>query len=139
MEKFTKAEITKSGLFGLWEKGGSVSKSEASSVVIARKDGSKPRAIFVKTEVNGKHALVALQKGYFVVEVSRCNTELDVDLFRIDDISPEGEVKLVRKNYRQQGRWEGFLHPKFKSAVEAALKKANCRNCRDMFYAVPLR
>jgi len=139
MEKFTKAEKTRSGLFGLWERGGSVSKSEASSVVIVRRDGSMPKAIFTTNEVNGRHALIALQKGYFVVEVSRCNTELDVDLFRIDDISPEGEVKLVRKNYCQNGRWEGFLHPKFKPAIGAALKKANCRNCKEMYYAIPLR
>ena len=84
MEKFTKAERTRSGLFGLWERGGSVSKSEASSVIIARRDGSKPRAIFAKNEENGPHALVVLQKGFFVVEVSRCVSEWDVDLFRID-------------------------------------------------------
>ena len=139
MEKFTRAEKTRSGLFGLWEQGGSVSRSEASSVVIARGNGSKPRAIFSSNEKNGKHALVVLQKGFIVVEASRSDAEWDIDLFRVDEISPNGEVKLVRKNYRQNGKWEGFLHPKFKAVVEAAISKAKCRNCRDMFYAVPLR
>ncbi len=139
MEKFVKAERTRSGLFGLWEQGGSVSKSNASSVIIARKDGSRPRAIFSKNEENGQHALVVLQKGFFVVEVVRNVTELDVDLFRVDEISSTGEVKLVRKNYRQKGSWEGFLHPKFKPAVDAALRKAKIRNCKEMVYAIPLK
>ena len=139
MEKFVKAEKTRSGLFGLWEQGGSVSKSEASSVIIARKDGSKPRAIFSKNEENGRHALVVLQKGFFVVEVVRNDMELDVDLFRVDGISHNGDVKLVRKNYRWHGQWENFVHPKFKPAIEAALKKAKIRNCKEMIYAIPLR
>jgi len=139
MEKFVKAEKTKSGLFGLWEQGGFISKSNASSLIIARKDGGKPRAVFSKCEENGRHALIILQKGFFVIEVVRHVVGLDVDLFRVDEISPLGEVKLVRKNYRWHGRWENFLHPKFKPAIEAALKKAQIRNCKEMIYAIPLK
>ena len=80
MEKFKKAEQTKSGLFGLWEQGG-LSKSGGYAMLIARKDGSKPMSIFSKNEKNGKHALVVVQKGYFVVEVFFEKSDCDVDVF----------------------------------------------------------
>ena len=131
MEKFKKAEQTKSGLLGLWEQGG-LSKSGGYAMLIARKDGSKPMSIFSKNEKNGKHALVVVQKGYFVVEVFFEKSDCDVDVFRIDDI----EIKLVRKNYRHSGKWEVFLQPRIKPVVEAALVKAKCRNCREASFVL---
>ena len=91
MEKFTRAEKTRSGLFGLWEQGGSVSRSEASSVVIARGNGSKPRAIFSSNEKNGKHALVVLQKGFIVVEASR------------------SDANGIKTNHLLNGFWQVFI------------------------------
>ncbi len=135
MEKIKKAEQTRSGLFGLWEQGG-LSKSGGYAFVIAKNNGCRPTAIFSSSELNGKHALVVIKNGYYVVEVFQEKFDWNVDVYRIGEISSNGMVRLVRKNYRHYGKWENFVPKRLKSVIDVALRKARNRNCREAFYVI---
>ena len=134
MERIVKAEKTRNGFWGFWEQGGST-KSEACSQIVTKFNGDKGKAVYRQFEQNGKHALIVVHVGYFLINVVKKANDCLIDIFRIDDISPDGDVKLVRKNYCINGKWETFVHSKFKEPIHAALQKAQCSECTHIFYA----
>lgn len=138
MEKFIQAEQTKNGHWALWEQGG---KSEAGcySLVVAKQDGTKPKTVYRqvgKLYANGKHALIVIHKGYYVIEAVQTNGNLIVYIFRVEKIFSDGKVKLTLKNSRLGVVWERGFSPRFSAAVQAAAAKANCQDCSGIFYAV---
>ena len=145
MSKSIKIDATKRGLPAIWETGGGKT-SGGSATIIAKSDGSKPRAVFVRTRGHlscGSHALVCVHEGFYLVHAGVGRRVLQsVTIERIvktsvKDIHGEkfkatAEVEVV--NTFSRGEWDKPLEAKFEAAVEAAFCKASTYHCRSAFY-----
>lgn len=145
MTKQIKIEATKRGLPAVWETGGGLT-SGGSATIIAKPDGSKPRAVFVRTRghlAGGPHALVCVHKGYYLVHagvgrgVRQSATIERIVSTSVKDIDGEkweatAEVEVV--NTFSRGEWDSPLDEKLEAAVEAAFRKASSYHCRSAYY-----
>lgn len=140
-KRILKVPLTRNGYAALWEEGGAGAQ-ECRSVIIAKADGSIPKAIFVQDSnadeyCNGRHALVVVMPGYYMIVVGEKDGEAFVEVWRVHKIDACGEfadVFLKRVNYCWGGKWQESLDPKLKSAVDAAFNKACTVNCTRPFY-----
>ena len=80
--------IHKTGGYGLWEEGGSTGP-EARAILATNPDGSAPSPFYVfdkNNVVNGKHALVPIQKGSYIVLGGRKQNSSVILVYRVDAI-----------------------------------------------------
>lgn len=145
MSKTIAITTTKRGIAATWEKGGGMT-SGGSATIIAKPDGSKPRAVYVPRGGHlacGEHALIAVHEGYYLVYagVSR-GTRSSATIERIVATSVKdvhgqkfeatAEVEVV--NTFSQGEWDKPLEQKLEATVEAAFRKASTYHCRSAVY-----
>lgn len=136
---------TKRGLPAVWESGGGLTSS-GKATIVAKPDGSKPRAVYVRRGGHlacGDHALVAVHKGYYLVHcrVSRGarsggHIERIVET-SVKDINGErfeatATVEVV--NTFSEGSWDHPLDAKLEAAVKAAFGKASTYHNRSAWY-----
>lgn len=145
MSKSIKIDATKRGLPAIWETGGGLT-SGGSATIIAKPDGSKPRAVFVRTHghlAGGPHALVCVHEGFYLVHagvgrgVRQSATIERIVKTTVKDVNGEkfeaaAEVEVV--NTFSRGEWDKPLEAKFEAAVEAAFRKASTYHCRYAVY-----
>lgn len=145
MSKSIKIEATKRGLPAIWETGGGLT-SGGSATIIAKSDGSKPRAVFVRTRGHlsgGPHALVCVHEGFYLVHagvgrgVRQSATIERIVKTSVTDVHGEkfeavAEVEVV--NTFSRGEWDKPLDAKLEAAVEAAFRKASIYHCRSAVY-----
>jgi hypothetical protein len=145
MSKSITIDATKRGLPAIWETGGGLT-SGGSATIIAKADGTKPRAVFVRTRGHlsgGPHALVCVHEGFYLVHAGvgrgvRQSARIErIVKTSIKDVHGEkfeatAEVEVV--NTFSQGEWDKPLDTKFEAAVEAAFSKASAYHCRYAVY-----
>lgn len=144
MLKTVKVEATKRGLPAIWETGGGLT-SGGSATIIAKSDGNKPRAVFVRTRGHlsgGPHALICVHEGFYLVYASVARGRSSARIERIvstsvKDIDGEKweattEVEVI--NSFDRGEWDRPVDPKLEAAVETAFKKASIYHCRSAMY-----
>ena len=126
---------TRSGLPALWEGGGGYSNT-GSARVVAREDGGRPRAIYIRRRGHlacDDHALVVLRKGMYILDADHHREDYETTLYRVISIPGQGdraEVKIVA-TYRQ-GEWlPEWPPPELDEAIKAVVAKANCYHCRE--------
>lgn len=140
-----KIETTKRGIPAIWESGGGRT-SGGSATIIAKRDGSKPRAVYVRRGGHlacGDHALVAVHEGYYIVRASvtrgvRSSAVVEriasTSVKDIDGERWEATAEVETLNSFSQGEWNHPLDEKLNEAVEAAFRKAGAYHCRGTFY-----
>ena len=135
--------ITKSGsgLPCLWESGGGLT-SRGHATVITRRDGAKPRAIYIPTRgplACGDHALVPIHPGYGVVSVSTSHGVIDAGKIEIIKEITDDTVTLELVSEFVFGEWTKPV-PSLEAAIEAATKKASTYHCREAVWVeAPIR
>ena len=145
MPKSITIDTTKRGLPSVWESGGGMT-SRGSATIIARPDGSKPRAVYIRRGGHlacGEHALVAVRKGYYLVHASvRRGTRSGGRIERIVETSVtdvhgerfEATATAEVINTFSEGSWDKPLDAKLEAAVEAAFGKASTYHNRSAWY-----
>lgn len=140
-----KIDATKRGLPAIWETGGGLT-SGGSATIIAKADGSKPRAVYVRTGghlAGGPHALICVHEGFYLVTASVRRGERESAAIKrivktsVKDVHGEkfeasAEVEVI--NTFSRGEWDRPLEAKFEAAVEAAFHKASTYHCRYAVY-----
>lgn len=145
MSKTIKIDATKRGLPAMWETGGGLT-SGGSATIIAKSDGSKPRAVYVRTRghlAGGPHALICVHEGFYLVHASvgrgvRTSATIErIAKTSVKDVYGEkfeaaAEVEVI--NTFSQGEWDRPLDQKLEAAVDAAFRKASDYHCRYPYY-----
>lgn len=145
MSKLIEIDATKRGLPAIWETGGGLT-SGGSATIIAKSDGSKPRAVFVRTRghlAGGPHALICVHEGFYLVHASvgrgvRQSARIErIVKTSVEDVHGEkyeatAEVEVF--NTFSRGEWDKPLDAKLEDAVEAAFGKASTYHCRCAAY-----
>ncbi len=144
MSKIT-IDTTKRGLAATWERGGGLT-SGGSAVIIAKPDGSKPRAVYIRRGGHlacGEHALVALHEGYYLVHAGvsrgtrssgRIERIVSVSVKDIDGVRFEASAEVKVVNTFSEGSWDRPLDAKLEAAVKAAFGKASTYHNRSAWY-----
>ena len=143
--KTIRVDATKRGLPAIWESGGGMT-SGGSATIIAKRDGSKPRAVYVRRGGHlacGQHALVAVHEGFYVVHAgvsrgARSSATIErivsVSVKDIDGEKWEAKAEVEEVNAFSRGEWDHPFDEKFAAAVEAAFRKASIYHCRSAYY-----
>ena len=85
---------SKKGGVAIWEEGGAVHGS-GSALIVANSDGSKPqayRAFHDKDIFNGRHALVPVDVGSYIVVAYATPKQDTVIIYRVKDLTIRGDV-----------------------------------------------
>lgn len=133
-------EKTASGRYGLWEEGG-YQNLGGSATIIAKRDGSKPRAALVQTGghlAGGRHALVCVHVEYYVIHAH-------IDVMGRTRVLIRRIVAVPTRQDRHCGRppvatlelvnsaicneWRTPLDSSLVNAVKAAVYKTSIRDC----------
>ena len=133
---------------GMWEKGGS---DRGESTIIAGKDGRPKRAVRKGQLANGEHALVVLEPGDFVINAyyyQYYQEDFQIEIYKIIEFEErDKEMYAVAKLYNGKyhmdyqickglPEWEEPLPSFLEDAVQAAMAKATCYNCREPYFAI---
>jgi len=145
-EKFP-VEVSKTNVRSLWERGGGC-KHCGESVVVCDSEGRKKSAIFVTmpTEESecGKHALVPIEVGDYVISAVRWRGNIDVVAYQISGIPDKtGEpaefdelesYDFDKDTYNDQEYFANYFISHLFTAVQAAVKKAFRYHCNEAVY-----
>lgn len=143
--KTIKVDATKRGFPAMWETGGGLT-SGGSAMLITKRDGSKPRAVFVKTSGHrsgGPHALICVHEGFYLVYASvargvrssaRIERIVSTSVKDIDGEKWEASAEVEVINTFGRGEWDAPVETKLEEAVETAFKKASIYHCRSAMY-----
>jgi hypothetical protein len=123
-QKTMNIERSRSGLPCVWESGGGLS-STGFTTIVTNPDGYPKRTIYIRTTGTlccSGHALVPIQTGDKIVEVSRHRNMVEVKISTIVGI--EGDTATI----------ERYHGPIYWDAVEAAVSKSFDYHCREPYY-----
>ena len=128
-------EITKRGWACLWEKGGA-KKNVAAATIICDYDGKPKYPLVVKVKGNlacSNHALLPVSQYDTIIEVTKRNKHITIDILRIMEINKKEKVAEVECiAHCEEGSWDNEkIYLKYKEACDKAIEKANCFHCRD--------
>ena len=125
----------------MWEAGGGCCNT-GDATILAKPDGTMPTAVYVRQRGHlscGEHALVPLQKGYYIVCSNHHRGDFEHRIYKVLRTFSEGEnkkgrIEAVLVNKFDQGEWDTPLDPKLEAAVAAAEEKATNYHCREAVY-----
>lgn len=135
------ADKTKRGLISLWESGGAGTNT-GRATIICKKDGSKPKAVYVRTGGQlacDDHALIPIHPGYYIIKVSRHHDDYTIKIYQIIELVDEEypQVKAEEVNEFSRGEWDTTLPDYLEAAVNSAKEKSCCWHCRNPHYIQP--
>lgn len=147
-EKFP-VEVSKTNVKSLWERGGGC-KHCGESVVICDSEGKRKSAIFVTMPTVesecGKHALVPIDIGDYVISVVRWRNDIDILAYQIINVpNKTGEYvefdeletyEFDKHSYNDQDYYAKYYISHLFSVVQAAVKKAFRYHCNEAVYIV---
>lgn len=138
-------EATKRGLPATWETGGGLT-SGGSATIVAKRDGSKPRPVFVRRKGHrsgGPHALIVLHEGFYLVHASvargvrhsaRIERVVSTSVEDVDGGKRKATAEVEVVNTFDRGEWDVPLDKTLEPAMEAAFRKASIYHCRSAVY-----
>lgn len=139
------ATLTKRGFVSVWEEGGGATNT-GDATIIARPDGKKPTAVYVRRSGHlscGAHALIPVFTGYYVVKTWHHRGDFTHKLYQIVRTFTEGEgneargkLEVTIVNEFNNGEWDTPLAESLHAVIEAAEHKATCYHCREPHYVV---
>ena len=139
------AALTKHGLVALWEGGGGATNT-GDATIIAKPDGSKSTAIYIRRSghlAGGDHALIPVYPGCYVIKSRHHRRDFTHEIYRVVRAYTEGEaedkkayVDVVLVNKFDRGEWNTDLLSNLVAAVDVAEDKATTYHCREVMYAV---
>jgi len=135
---------------GMWEEGGS---DRGESTIIAGKDGRPKKPIRRGYLANGEHALLILEPGDYIINASHRQNycylvDFTIEIYKVVDFEEiDGETFAVVEFYNGKydkyyqtiwgmPEWEEPLPSFLEDAVQAAMAKATCYNCREPYFAI---
>lgn len=139
-----RVDITKKGYPAVWENGGGLSNT-GHSFCIAKADGTKKNALFVRTGGHlacSDHALFIVNKNDYICKVWRHRGDYEVTVYKVLDEKPVGN-----KNYHDDkflpvqvchewsnGEWDVDPDMSLESFIQAAKDKTCDYHCRSMYW-----
>ena len=124
----------------LWECGGGINDATGTAIIICNADGSKKRPVCILDDPNDAHALFIIEVGDVIIQASYSDgwrKECMID--EIEEICYDQAIlKGINDLDCYSGEWRFPFDKKFKKAVKAAFTKMRHRNCRRVYYALPL-
>lgn len=130
--KILPCEISKKGIICLWEWGGhSVNHSSGIVQLICDNQFRKKNAIFLKKELNGKHALIPVRTGDYALQVIQISDENMLKLWKLEiDIM----LKRVIAEEVDDSSFSQFNVEKRMRFFRAAIDKVSYVNCDKPFW-----
>ena len=139
-QKIISADKTRSSFISLWEQGGARTNT-GSARIIAKADGSKPTATYIKRKGSlacAEHAMIPVHKGYWIIDASQHRGEFRISVMQIIGIQNKNISSVITEEIYvfAEGKWNIPLPQNLTDAVNAAQKKANEYHCRTVYFAV---
>ena len=120
----------------LWEEGGGYTNT-GYVTILAREDGGKPRATYIRRRGHlacGRHALVIVRPGMYVISANHHRGDFLISVYQIMEIREEEAVGRLLTRF-EMGEWAPLdLPAHLEAAVEAARQKATDYHCRQPYY-----
>lgn len=137
MKRRLKVETDKNGNACLFEFGGAIARLIflGAAQIITGPNGEKKEAELIKSGsniANGNHALIPIEVGDYVINVTGCNDMTLISIYKITSIDEDGvddrccAVETIEENSTAAR----LLEP----AIVAALEKAETLHCRKAMY-----
>ena len=152
-------ERTKKGFPALWECGGGFTNT-GEATIIAGKDGKAKNPIYIRKRgslANGRHALIPIEVGDYVIEVDHHRKDFYISVMKIVDVDIEEQCATLESfALFSEGEWNDKNIERVFSAWEAgdlrsiddiddevyflcrailaAHEKATCYHCREPHY-----
>jgi hypothetical protein len=132
-------EKTRDGKPAMWETGGG-STNSGDAVIIAGPRGERLTSVYVPTDgyMTGKHALFAVEVGCHVIEAFYEHPELEIFVYRIEDIEKDNGdyiATMIPLYFFRDGKWDHEAPEWLADAIVAAEEKSMCFHCREPHYA----
>ena len=133
------------GLPAAWEAGGGMTNT-GSAQIIARPDGERPYAVYIRRRGHlacAEHALIVVRPGFYILEADRWvkrEKPFQVKIWKIEDIITEEDgyfaVARIQRSMTvetvEMGVFYAPIHLQY--AVKAAIEKTMCYHCRAPHY-----
>ena len=120
-----RVEFSKSGLPCMWESGGGATNTGGAKIICSS-NGLPKKAIYIPRGghlSNGEHALIPVTVGDIIIFHSHDRKGAETEILKIKKIVGEKAYTVTVE-----------MQNCYKTAVEAAIKKANTYHCRDAMY-----
>lgn len=131
-------EISTTKIAAIWEEGGSFGDSGVATLVCDNYGQSK-NTISKKygkfAEPNGKHALIPISLGDYVVEVDHIRQKFNIALYKITKINKKTKlatIELVASCEREN--CYGTFDDNFKTVIKIAKEKATNYKCTKPYF-----
>ena len=127
---------TKNGRLALWERGG-VTKFGGTATLLATPLGRKPKAMMITmyNNINGKHALIQVNKGTIIAWGKAEYGEVNIQLYVVQRLHfCDSFVEAKRVNECYHGDWEYPLDERFEDVVDALKQKLKMKGCSVPIY-----
>lgn len=134
-------ELSEKNLVCLWEKGGAETFT-GKATIIAKSDGSIPKAIYVieKPQCNQAHALVSVHRNYYILKAEQENGKFEISIFRVKKIAvcgKRGEIQATETYHFRENHWDETPPENLATAIDMVMAKALMRNCRNACFVQP--
>lgn len=134
------ADKTKNCFISLWEQGGARTKT-GNARIIAKADGSKPTATYIRRKGTlscAEHAMIPIHKGYWVIDAVQHRGNFTISVMQITGTSNKNGYSVITEELFvfEAGKWNKTLPQILEAPVEAARKKAADYHCRTVYFAV---
>lgn len=138
-------ERTKRGYPAFWESGGGLS-DRGEVTIIANKDGRPKKAIRRGQLACGRHALVILEPGDYIINAYHYREDFQIEIYKIagfEEVDEEtyalaefynGKYDMYHVICYGLPEWDAPLPAFLEDAVQAAMAKATCYHCREPHY-----
>lgn len=134
------------GIPCVWEEGGSTKSGNGEATIVTDKNGLPKTALTVKDRYNGKHALIPVELGDFIIRVSRARNEFFIVVGKIVDFDLKNPAKTICGVLATYGEdtWTSpelpaRIIPNLDKAVEAARCKSADILCSRPYYIQPFK
>lgn len=134
MKKEFSIERSKKGIPCMWECGGGASNT-GDSRIICDMNGNPKTPLYIRRRgslSNDNHALIPVRVNDVIIDAYQHRGDFEIGIYQIKEIKDD-EAVSEKINGFDYGEWDNPLE-KFKSAVDAAMKKAKCYHCRRPFF-----
>lgn len=122
------------GLCCVWERGGE-KECLGSAIIIADCEGKPKKAVEIRNEMNGNHALIPVQGGDIIIIADQSRGVYYISICRMDTVVDGVEMQEMQLVDRfKDGEWKNDINIFLKPAVTAAMQKSSTLECTSPTY-----